>query len=354
MKTKSIMLIAVSLGFGLIAAIGMSQVLGKKGPEEAKIEMAQVYVAIEPLDIGDEMTEEFIAAKLRVQKIPASNVPEVAITSTEQLDNMVVTTKVPAGLMLATDFITDKNNARFKKQPPKGMRAYTIKTAIQDTIHNSLQPGDIVDIVGVFRVKSRDGEDRRAPTTFLKNIEVWQTNDVESRGLRDEENGKISTITLLLLPKQIETMALAEDIASLIKVVMSNRDENDPEENEFDWSKFTNQGAPQDSEPQEQPKPSSEPSMTDQFKAAMATTTANSKPQAKSVNYTGTMTIYRGGQATKYGFDTEKGLPKVIEQTVSATDTLEQPEPTLTVNDDSADSTSEVGPKDTIEQTPDE
>ena len=127
MKTKSIMLIAVSLGFGLIAAIGMSQVLGKKGPEEAKIEMAQVYVAIEPLDIGDELTEEFIAANLRVQKIPASNVPEVAITSTEQLDNMVVTTKVPRRVNARDPiFITDKNNARFKKQPPKGMRAYTI------------------------------------------------------------------------------------------------------------------------------------------------------------------------------------------------------------------------------------
>jgi Flp pilus assembly protein CpaB len=350
MKTKSIMLIAVSLGFGLIAAIGMSQVLGKKGPEEAKIEMAQVYVAIEPLDIGDELTEEFIAANLRVQKIPASNVPEVAITSTEQLDNMVVTTKVPAGLMLATDFITDKNNARFKKQPPKGMRAYTIKTAIQDTIHNSLQPGDIVDIVGVFRVKSRDGEDRRAPMTFLKNIEVWQTNDVESRGLRDEESGKISTITLLLVPKQIETMALAEDVASLIKVVMSNRDESEPDDDEFDWSKFTNQ----DSEPQEQPEPPSNQGVTEQFKAAMATTTAISQPSAARVNYTGTMTIYRGGQATKYGFDQDKGLPKVIEQTISAPDTLEQPEPTLTVIDDSADSTNGVDPEGTIEQARDE
>lgn len=347
MKTKSIMLIAVSLGFGLIAAIGMSQVLGKKGPEEAKVEMAQVYVAIEPLDIGDELTEDFIAAKLRVQKVPAANVPEVAITSTDQLDNMVVTTKVSAGLMLATDFITDKNNARFKKQPPKGLRAYTIKTAIQDTIHNSLQPGDIVDLVGVFRVKSRDGEDYHAPTTFLKNIEVWQTNDVESRGVRDEEGGKISTITLLLLPKQVQTMALAEDIASLIKVVMSNRDENEPVEEDFDWTAFNRQD---DSGTETDGTNPPTQNMTSQLKSAMSN--VSSTPAATS--FAGTMTIYRGGQATKYGFDKEKGLPKVIEQTITSSDTLEQTEPTLTLNDDSADSTDQVGPVDTEEQTPDE
>ncbi|MEC9094522.1 MAG: hypothetical protein VX438_17570 [Planctomycetota bacterium] len=52
MRTKSIMLITVSLGFGLIAAIGMSQVLGQKSSDAAPaIEMVQVYVASKTIEI---------------------------------------------------------------------------------------------------------------------------------------------------------------------------------------------------------------------------------------------------------------------------------------------------------------
>ena len=125
---------------------------------------------------------------------------------------------------------------------------------------------------------------------------------------------------------------------------------SEPDDDEFEWSKFTNQ----DSEPQEQPEPPSNQGVTEQFKAAMATTTAISQPSAARVNYTGTMTIYRGGsRRPKYGFDQDKGLPKVIEQTISAPDTIgASPEPTLTVNDDSADSTNGVDPEGTIEQAP--
>ena len=83
MKTKSIMLIAVSLGFGLVAAIGMSQVLGQKNGDAKKVEMTQVFVALVPLEIGDGLNED----NLKVSRRPVTEVPENSISSFEELKN---------------------------------------------------------------------------------------------------------------------------------------------------------------------------------------------------------------------------------------------------------------------------
>ena len=181
MKTKSIMLIAVSLGFGLIAAIGMSQVLGQKTSDSApEIEMVQVYVAKQSLEIGDELK---LDENLNVKKRPITDVPENAIRNAEDLENMIAIQKVPKDVLIVADFIMDRNLANLGKQPPKGYRAFTIKTELVDTHHNSIQAGDRIDIVGVFKVIDREDRETRAPSTFLKNIEVWQVNDKDHIGI---------------------------------------------------------------------------------------------------------------------------------------------------------------------------
>ena len=52
MKSKSLILMVVSLGFGLIAAIGISQVMGNNKQVEPTVERAQVLVAAKSLKNG--------------------------------------------------------------------------------------------------------------------------------------------------------------------------------------------------------------------------------------------------------------------------------------------------------------
>ena len=62
MKSKSIFLMAVSLGFGLVAAIGITQVMGRNKAEPvAEVEKQTVLVAVEDLDINTELTPEMFS-----------------------------------------------------------------------------------------------------------------------------------------------------------------------------------------------------------------------------------------------------------------------------------------------------
>ena len=59
MKSKSLILMFVSLGFGLIAAIGIGQVMGKGGDTGEKApEMSPVLVAIDLVNMHTDLTEE--------------------------------------------------------------------------------------------------------------------------------------------------------------------------------------------------------------------------------------------------------------------------------------------------------
>ena len=122
-------------------------------------------------------------AKHQIVQIPSTkitkNVAQVLFTeglidSFEELKNMVVIQKIPKDLVIVSDFIVDRNEARLRKQPPSGFNAYCLKTSLEDSTHNSIQPGDRINIVGVFKVKDESGDDLKLVTTFLKNIEVWQ------------------------------------------------------------------------------------------------------------------------------------------------------------------------------------
>lgn len=332
MKTKSIMLIAVSLGFGLIAAIGMSQVLGQKGDGAPEVEMKKIFVALEPLEIGDELDEE----KLKVQKRPATDVPENAITSLEQLENMVVIQKVPKDLMIVTDFICDKNEAKLKKQPPRGMRAYTIKTELQDTHHNSIQAGDRVDVVGIFKYRDKYDEEFRRPSTFLKNIEVWQVNDKDKRDVAgDDESKSIKTITVLLTPQQVETILLAEDVASMIRLVMTSRENGDESDDDFDLASELNGNSRDKTDSENTGDNEDQSALLKDLQTSIKDDDSSKTEAKKEEQYEHKMIIYRGGQAVTYGFADKKSYGKVIDQ--SEANSPNEPAPTETIDDDSND-----------------
>ena len=351
MKTKSILLIAVSLGFGLIAAIGMSQVLGQKTTEQApEVEMVDVFVASKPLEIGDALKLE---ENLNVKSRPVTDVPENAIRNAEELENMIAVQRVPKDVLIVKDYIMDKYVAGIGQQPPIGYRAYSFKTELVDTHHNSLHAGDRVDVVGVFRVRGIDGEEGRRPSTFLKNIEVFQVNDKHYIGVDGEDNDKISTITLLLTPKQVEVALLAEDVASVVRFVKTNRstDETD-EEDSFDLQALLDQQQLPNTDEVENNAPeggntgnvdrSASQKLIDQLNSDAK---SEVKESSSDQPYDFKMKIYKAGVVQEFGF--KKGrLPQVIDQTtVPATQPTPQPAaPTVTAEDDFSDTPVEEGP----------
>ena len=82
MRPKSLVLLALALGCGLVASIGISQVLdGNNKP--APVETAPIYVALQNINVGDPMTDKMVA----LEEWPRDKVPVGAISTWEDLED---------------------------------------------------------------------------------------------------------------------------------------------------------------------------------------------------------------------------------------------------------------------------
>src|SRR6476619_6912517 len=82
MKMKSLILIFIALGCGLVATIGISQVMERNsGDGGTTMQMEQILVAKSDIDIGATLD----ANSVMLEEWPAAKIPEGAIRSLEEV-----------------------------------------------------------------------------------------------------------------------------------------------------------------------------------------------------------------------------------------------------------------------------
>src|SRR3954470_18184426 len=81
MRMKSIILIFIALGCGLVASIGISQVMNRDSG--SSMEMEQILVALTDIDIGTKLD----AQNIRLEDWPRAKVPDGAIRRLEDVKN---------------------------------------------------------------------------------------------------------------------------------------------------------------------------------------------------------------------------------------------------------------------------
>lgn len=267
MKSKSVVLMVVSLGFGLIAAIGISQVMGNSGGGEAVVERGQVLLASADLKVGDYLTEE----NVKIEHWPLEVIPEEAARDFEQISHRRITTRLSSSLpIIMTDTIHEKEYENLSI--PEGFKLVAIKVSAEDTFNGLLQPGDKVDIIGVVQVRNEDPNARnRTQTvskTFLKNIEVFTVNGkLRNTGVRDSDGGN-AIVGVLVSEKQSELIVLVQKIAKLRLSLRGDHDSDDEtgidDYGDFYESVFGESGSsPASASPQSEE--SAEPSDTESF-----------------------------------------------------------------------------------------
>lgn len=209
MKTKSIILIAISLGFGLVAAIGMTQVMGrsKNVPTAPKIKEIQVLVAKNDLEINQIVQPEDVM----LQSYRPNQVPERVAGSPEDIKDKRAISRVKKGSFIYLDDLIEKTKYQDNKIP-KGYSVQAIKASLESTLYNTLKPGDRIDIIAVLR---KPGSNTAIATTFLKNIRVFAVNDQTRRNDASEEKNNIKVVSLLLRPRQAEQLTLAQSMGRL-------------------------------------------------------------------------------------------------------------------------------------------
>lgn len=229
MKSKSLILMFVSLGFGLIAAIGISQVMGRSGGGGSSMRMAPVVVATDFIDINTVLTEEIV----KVEEWPINIIPEKAAQSLEQLQNMSAARAIQKGAPLFLTDLVNKDSAADLAIKP-GQRLISLKVGPEQISNGLMKPGDRVDIIGTFTMGSGQNQTTFA-TTFLKNIQVYSVNDSFQRqtGPREAGDAKQNSIVgLVVSEKQAEKLAIVQRVGTLSFVMRGKSSVNDSDDTE--------------------------------------------------------------------------------------------------------------------------
>ncbi len=209
MKAKSMILILIALGCGLIASIGVSQVMVKKGDgnKQDKIKTQEVLVAMKLIDIANPLDEE----NVKVEEWPEELVPEGAIGNLEDVGELVARSRVIKGQVIVNDLLATKDDVA-KLDIPSGYRVMAINVAAAEVVEGMVQPGDRVDITGYFR----GGNGGNISKTFLHDVQVYSVSGNREKIIDPDGRVKAAkTVALLIKPDQVEKLLFAKRVGSL-------------------------------------------------------------------------------------------------------------------------------------------
>jgi pilus assembly protein CpaB len=206
MRTKSLVLIIIALGCGLVASIGISEVLKQK--PEGPAETESILVAALDIDIGKKLDAE----NVKIEEWPMGKVPEGAIHTLEEVKDQYTRSRMYAGEPVLSAKLMDHKN---ESAPiPEGYRVLPVKIDI-DTVIGVIQPGDLVDVM----VFLRQGPDipRTGTYTILRMARVYAVNTQTDRATDDQKGQEAAakTVSLLVKPKQAERLTLATEMGKI-------------------------------------------------------------------------------------------------------------------------------------------
>ncbi|MFV0444433.1 MAG: Flp pilus assembly protein CpaB [Planctomycetaceae bacterium] len=225
MKPKTVILLAVAVGSGLLAMIGVQQAMS--GTQSQPEEMVSVAVALADIGIGDQLSEENVGFKeMPKTALVGYNDP---VLSVEQYDKRAAQYALRTGDIVRMSKLTEPGGGGKSLQIPPGMRVLTINVDDTASMAGLLRPGDRVDVMVTYANRDNKGRQNTKTTTLLEYVEVFATDATTAREANaGADDGKKSTRTvgLLLAPNNVPYVKLAE---SKGKLALSWRRRDDDE-----------------------------------------------------------------------------------------------------------------------------
>ncbi|MGI9496212.1 MAG: Flp pilus assembly protein CpaB [Mariniblastus sp.] len=229
MKSKSFMLMVLSMGFGLVAAIGISQVLGQKSanaePEKA---MGPVIVAAADLDPNTRLTED----NVKIENWPLNIIPDDAATSLDDIEDMVNRNRLGKGMPIQLSVIVNEKSVA-SLSIPSDMKVVAIKVPSDDLFGGLLSPGDKVDVIGLFTKRDKKNANRinQVSKTFLRGLQVFSINNsmksVETREDSPTAGTNSAVVGVLATEEQAEAMYYVQRTAQIKLTLRGEEATND-------------------------------------------------------------------------------------------------------------------------------
>jgi pilus assembly protein CpaB len=221
MRMKSLILIFIALGCGLVASIGISQVMNRESAG-AGLETDQILVALADIDIGTKLD----AQNVKLEDWPKAKIPDGALRKLEDVKDKFANARFFRGEPLHVNKISD-TLTNIANKVPAGYRAMPVKVE-EDTVMKGISPGDRVDVM-VFLKKNGTEIPETGAFTILTNVRVFAVNtNTERASDAKGETLNFKTISLLVKPEHARELAVA---ASMGKIMLTLRRPDERDEN---------------------------------------------------------------------------------------------------------------------------
>jgi pilus assembly protein CpaB len=218
MRPKSLILLMLALGCGLVASIGISQILDGRNPQAPAQEMEPILVAVKEAKFNDALTPETV----KLEEWPRGKIPAGALTKLEQIEGRRARTQIVPGEPILESKLLRHDEGKAANVIPKGYRVVSVHADSVSSTGNLIQPRDRVDVL----VYIRRGSNASGTKTILQDVEVFAVNE-QWRPPEEGTGDTIAarTISLLVTPAQAEKVALASEMGKIRLVLRSPDDD---------------------------------------------------------------------------------------------------------------------------------
>ena len=224
MRNKRLIIaLLAAVGFGLVAAISVSQYLASAQAYTKNLN--QIVVAKVEIPVGSRI----IAEHLTVAQFPRNVTPEGAFATTEKLIDRVATVRIAAREPVTESRLAPVGAAGgLSSVIPEGFRAMTVRVDDVVGISGFIMPGTLVDIVVVTQPPKSSGQQEMISKIVLQNIKVLASGQNIDKPKNDREVERaVRAVTLQVTPEQAEKLALASSEGRLQLVMRNSVDQGD-------------------------------------------------------------------------------------------------------------------------------
>lgn len=225
MRTRSVVLLALALGCGLIAAVGINQVMANRKTESKPTgEMKPIFVATTDISPGDLITPKSV----KLEEWPVGKVPEGALSKVEEIDGRRARVKVFAGDVLRENKLFNKGETGHLATEliPAGYRVVAVEADEVAAGGALIRPGDRVDVLVHMERNPHKGVENTTTQTILQDIKVFAVGDVYTLdpGRDDDKSLSAKTISLLVTPEQAQKLTMASEMGKIRLTLRSHAD----------------------------------------------------------------------------------------------------------------------------------
>ncbi len=202
MRAKSVILLMVALGCGLVASAGISKVvLDQKSTKQ--VETVDILVAVKVIEAATKLSPE----NVKLEAWPKDRLPVGTISDLKEVEGKFAKQPLYEGepILQKKLMLTNESAAQ---TIPEGFKIFDLQV---DDNMGYIKPGDRVDIFGYFDKKSGRVSESKS-VLVMQNVSVHMVDGISTRAADDAARKATKTFQMLIRDSQYEALNMASHL----------------------------------------------------------------------------------------------------------------------------------------------